>query len=72
MNTTTPRKSDDMHVVRSLFAIRFTSGGSNGLAELYVEDDGVYHLQTTFDVAWLPDLIAAAKAANEHPKKGSR
>lgn len=72
MNTTTPRKIDDMHVVRKLFAIRFTSGGSNGLAELYIEDDGVYHLQTSFDVSWLADLVATAKAADEHPKKGSR
>lgn len=58
-------KRKDMHIVRQLFAIRFVPGGSNGLIELYVEDDESYGLAMTFDRAWLPDLIATATAGQQ-------
>lgn len=67
-------RHEDMSVVRQLFALRYVPGGSNGLVELYVEDDGIYHLKMTFDRAWLPDLIATARAGQDMfgLKKGRR
>lgn len=67
-----PMQRKDMDVVRDLFALRFVPGGSNGLVELYVEDDGLYHFKQSFDQSWLPDLIATARAGQEMLKSTSK
>jgi hypothetical protein len=60
-----PLRAGDMDVRGGLFALRFTEGCSNGCVELYMEDDGWYHLTATFDRVWLPDL--AKVAGGERP-----
>jgi hypothetical protein len=57
MNNHEPLKHEDMDIVGSLFAIRFT----DGCATLYIEDDGLYHPHCTFDKLWLRDLEMVAQ-----------
>ena len=64
-NTHPVLKAKDMDVVRKCFALKFVPGGSNGLVELYVEDDENYHYKLSFDRFWLPDLIATAMAGQQ-------
>lgn len=58
-------QQSDMHLIDRVFAVRYVSGGSNGLIELYVEDDESYHLKATFDRYWLPNLVNLAKMAQD-------
>lgn len=58
-------RHEDMDVARQAFALRYVSGGSNGLVELYIEDDEAYHLKMSFDRYWLPDLIATVTAGQQ-------
>lgn len=53
------RGPEEMTDIGNLFAIRIKPEG--GLVELYVEDDGIYHLKATFNHLWLSDLSAVAK-----------
>lgn len=56
----------ELDIVGKLFGIRF-----NGeLAELYIEDDGHWHLKATFDKSWLKDLsiVASLGTAPMHGK----
>lgn len=62
-----PLRHEDMDVTADLFAIRFVEGGSNGLAELYVEDDGWYHFKMAFAVFWLNNLKRVAEKALTNP-----
>jgi hypothetical protein len=59
-----PLRRGDLDAVGSLFGIRFTDGGSWGIAELYIEDDESYFLKATFDRSWLNDLIHVATTAS--------
>ena len=60
-----PMRREDMDEAGELFGVRFVDGGSNGLIELYIEDDGYWHFVTTFDRYWLRDLEAVIRTAKE-------
>lgn len=62
---TNPLKKSDMHITGVLFGMRFVPGGSNGLVELYVEDDENYFLKVVFDRFWLGDLINVSANADK-------
>lgn len=43
----------------------------DNIVGVFMEDDGVYHLQTTFAAYWLPDLLKAClQATNQCSQKG--
>lgn len=59
-----PFTASDMDVVTKAFGLRFVTGGNpEGLVELYVEDDELFHYTTNFNHAWLPDLIGGLEEA---------
>ena len=52
-----PFEKMGMHVVSKLFGYRVVEGCNPGpCVELYIEDDGLYYFQTSFDASWLMDL----------------
>lgn len=59
-----PLRAEDMTMTGNLFGIRLVPGGSTGLVELYVEDDGWFHFKASFDRLWLPDLRAVVDRAS--------
>lgn len=64
---TEPMRREDMDEAGELFGVRFIDGGSNGLIELYIEDDGYWHHKVTFDRAWVSDLRRVmAKTIESH------
>lgn len=59
----TPIKVGELDVVGRLFGLKFVEGGSNGLVELYIEDDENYHYKCSFDRYWLTDLTNVVNEA---------
>lgn len=47
---------DDLDMHGEIWGLRTTEGCANGCVELYIEDDGFWHLKATFDRQWLPEL----------------
>lgn len=54
------REGEDMDVRGELFGLRFADENQ---VELFVEDDGLYHLKASFSRSWLEDLSIVTNIA---------
>lgn len=63
-------REDQLDIIGQLFGFRFVEGCSNGCVELYIEDDGYWHKQVTFDQSWLKDLHWASGRAMQKANMG--
>ena len=64
--------SEDLDGHIDLFGWKFVAGGDNGLVNIYLEDDEVYHLHMTFSTFWLDEFLAMAKILVDHPKRATQ
>lgn len=59
--------ADDLDVAGLCFGIKIhkREKGQSDLIDLYTEDDGYYHYQTSFAAFWLDDLISVCTKAKD-------